>query len=1687
MPTPRRSDPNFAGSTRSRSKQYAAVRPQVPARSSPAKERPPSTERRRATRPASELDTPHADLPIAHPVQMASRRVEDGFADIVQLAAEPASATLLHRRGLESPYSPPANPDPVQAKCAACGADTTSAGLTQVDPWSHRAHATLDDEADTAESATQHDVSYPAVQAKCAACATGAPCAACAQRRGRRTPVVARSPVAIGPVQTKCSACAASEHPAAPSSIQAVASRGVDDASSPLPHLDRIQESFGRHDVSQVKVSIGGAAAEASAHMNAEAFTIGDRIGFSDSPDVKLAAHEAAHVVQQRHGVHLQDGVGSPGDPYEQQADEVAEAIVRGASAEPILDRASGAAGARSGVEAPVLRKPNSTPTRAEPGSVGGSPSRTDRDSDGGVIQAAAAQRGAAAVQLKDDPTAAQPVRAARCADIDFPVEKPPEDMEASEPPKEPEGGEVKEDIVAEEQDTPTEEEQPCEDIAAEGEQATMVVSQQAEVMGNTASGPQGAAPQNSREPTPEQGAISQPAKVMGDAENGPVGAGPPSGGGEPTLEQGATTEQAGDAGDTMMVSRIADAEAARADSIAVHEAATADSMAASAAPGRIAARRVTFSGPTAARAPAEAALAEFFASTATQLDEAVAFARDEVPARVGLAAAAASAAIEAEGERHLAAIETRIAAASAAIETRAATASAWIDAACGAAVARIEAATAAALAQVNAAYLDASLRVPEMHVAMVLALETTYTEAEEAYRAVGRTRAAAAQARGATFAAAYRACKINRSDGFWEGHLTDRRAEAAAKAAEQTAKGYADSFLETANTQAGKVRKGLPKDRHTARCTAEQIQRNLDTQYQQTVEGIRAAHQSSLAGAEAQRAAAQAQVAAQRAQAIATLDAQRPGLLRAVRETTHMQVVATEHLAHSATGALQLGITAAAQSLDAAMASLAASLQGTAAPAAKALTTLLANASGQRDAALATLQTSTTEGLVQVEGNLQTHTNTATTQLGELADGAIDQVGQLEQCSSEGIDAVAADAEQGLSGHAAQHASSVQGMANGVVEGFQALVESLRTQYETLLTTLTKTVGEATKSLESSFDKALAGLDEKIPVEASDAASHEPPAWKTIVKWVLVIAIVIVIAFVAGPAAIGFLAGYGMSTLAAGVVAGAVLGAVAGGLNQVVSNWETNRRWNEGLGHAIVMGAITGAFGGLAGGLVSSGISKVITEGLRRTVVDFAANVVLDAAMDLGFQLHANGWDFGKINWTDFAVGLGMSIAMNGVQARAQHGSGTRPHANGPEAGPTRPAIDAPDVSPSRPHVETPDAGPPRPPTDTKLPRPADADPTTPGTPPKRSALERLADFQQRMHQRGAKAAETLRGPDTDAHAPRPVNEMTGRGKTDETPNLDKDPDAPARSRTDEDLLDATTLADVDGEPHQVAPRRIGNEVKLFACSNRCAPITQKIDDALAKLPPDSPLGKSLVELRESITNLEGRIDRGEVDSHQIIAETNRVAKELSELGGLAPVEVNAILDQVAHINDTETQYIKYCERNRKNGRRIRPFDEWKVVSELMTQTGPTARGNEYNEHVNDSDTYRYTEVVLQNGKRVDGYNPPNKETGAPGEIVSRKETDFTNPNSKSTMKAHMEEMLDKYKPGELMNSPKYGTDLTGKPLEGDLILEVPARNQATLEAKEIEAMAAKMDPPIKIRYTRSPFDPPTPVPETP
>jgi hypothetical protein len=144
---------------------------------------------------------------------------------------------------------------------------------------------------------------------------------------------------------------------------RALAGRGAATAATSLPHFDVVQAAFGHHDLSGLVAHAGGDAAETAGAMGAKGYTAGRHVVLGPGADLFTVAHEAAHFIEQQHGlVHLAGGVGAAGDSHEQRADAVAAKVVAGESVEGLLDQHVGHKGGTRGaaVEAGPVQKQES-------------------------------------------------------------------------------------------------------------------------------------------------------------------------------------------------------------------------------------------------------------------------------------------------------------------------------------------------------------------------------------------------------------------------------------------------------------------------------------------------------------------------------------------------------------------------------------------------------------------------------------------------------------------------------------------------------------------------------------------------------------------------------------------------------------------------------------------------------------------------------------------------------------------------------------------------------------------------------------------------------------------------------------------------------------------------------------------------------------------------------------------------------------------------------------------------------------------------------------------------------------------------------------------------------------------------------------------------------------------------------
>jgi hypothetical protein len=146
--------------------------------------------------------------------------------------------------------------------------------------------------------------------------------------------------------------------------VREAAAEGVTGRNETLPHLDRLQPKFPGHDLSNISAHTGQAARKANEKLGSKAYATGSHVAFRDSPDLETTAHEVTHVIQQREGIQLQDGVGSAGDRYEREADLVARRVARGEG--PAVDDVSESSAPESG-EYVQLQESDQAPAGVDP------------------------------------------------------------------------------------------------------------------------------------------------------------------------------------------------------------------------------------------------------------------------------------------------------------------------------------------------------------------------------------------------------------------------------------------------------------------------------------------------------------------------------------------------------------------------------------------------------------------------------------------------------------------------------------------------------------------------------------------------------------------------------------------------------------------------------------------------------------------------------------------------------------------------------------------------------------------------------------------------------------------------------------------------------------------------------------------------------------------------------------------------------------------------------------------------------------------------------------------------------------------------------------------------------------------------------------------------------------------------
>lgn len=1118
-------------------------------------------------------------------------------------------------------------------------------------------------------------------------------------------------------VQAECTTCEAEERvqhqgsqARSPRVIRRAARSGLKGATRPLPHGERIQAAFGHHDVSRVRTSVGGGAGTANRRMGALAFTSGDRIGFRDTPSLRLAAHEATHAVQQRQGLSLPDNVGRAGDPWERHADRVADAVVGGRSAEAVLDEvAEPDAPSSEGVEGgaddtltapapdvqqqitsgasrlfeppPVpaeLPEPaaegeaeisEESPEEAEPSDRGEEESALEAAEEGdseappeGVPAEGEAPAGGGTPAPGAGGETAEGTEAPSGGGISAPcynVDPPPPPDNAAEPSSDDRGSEPEEEPQVEFEPWPDEvDECPAEETVAEGgQQMPEGIGEGSEMAGGVlaADGALAAASGS------ESGAAASETATEGGA---------PSGSSEVQAMSRAATTGADQsvAEASAMDGQIASAEGERDAAVNDYLAST-DGLRDVIARSQSLESGVTF--PSAdglqqfeARQAAIAETRDFMARSADQIAAAAAFAQEQVPEILRDAAESTKADIQDAIEAEKTAISGRIAQARAQARAGAAAARAHVNAEYANSAAVIESVTIAAIAVLDTKHTTSVALVDEKETAGLDDVNSRFATGRTQHEAKGPEYADLAIARGQEHAHKYERCKrhpetkVNYDDdGFWDGCLTVRRARAQQDTACKTAAGYKDVFLRTANKKGYDLRELRKRYRCAVIAGARQVNQTLDDTHTQLVSGLESGRAQALDGITLARDENLAAINDALAATLKSLSAQEFSQRQAVNDTGYLKQLAAEQLAHSGAASLARGISAAMDSLEQTLTTLREGFAQGDIPDPASLAQSLAVTEAALGGGMGMLLDTMAEGAQQAVESIEGLGAAALEALALLTAKNDELSAQTESGFAQQMGSLKTGASNTFGQLTENHVQQAQqAMTDGTASMDQAVAG-----FDEALATIGGRVDEAIdtslQELDQDLSNKLGELDGQITREAWKAAEKEQPAWKSVVAIILVI-LVIIAAAVISIVTLG--AG---ASLFAVILVGALVGAVSGGLIQLINNWASGEAWHQGLVQAMVMGAIGGAIGGglgFAGGALSAAAGAA------------GARVATQVAITVGADLLAEGLTqtvgyvaFGqKFNWQGFV----MAGAMSGVSFRA-----TRP--GGPRAGAPRAA----------------------------------------------------------------------------------------------------------------------------------------------------------------------------------------------------------------------------------------------------------------------------------------------------------------------------------------------------------------------------------------------------------------------------
>lgn len=552
-----------------------------------------------------------------------------------------------------------------------------------------------------------------------------------------------------------------------------------------------------------------------------------------------------------------------------------------------------------------------------------------------------------------------------------------------------------------------------------------------------------------------------------------------------------------------------------------------------------------------------------------------------------------------------------------------------------------IEAQAIEARNQLTSTYEEKLAELEQANSDQIARLDEVYQTGYDDLIAIGTEKAGQARSRAAEHESAYRNAdnappdiqrrvRNREKDGFWDGYLTYNRYMARADAAREVGQQYAEGFENQARARADHMLCGKSRDLEITRLIASQGVESLGCARDNAIDAIETQRASALGLAERSRQETLNTIQGSLDATLAQLRQREAGQLAMLYDYGVRQMVAIERDSERAVGAVLQGINDAAVSILDYLSQFRAQVESSPPPTPGRLSRLIEGETAQLETSFDRAHDGFDEAVSQSQTGLDTGLEQARTALQGLYQGGADDAFELasgfRQATLDLVTGAMSGYEQIMStfaeGMAAELDNSTAILA-GVVTGITGVYEQINTGIETRFQ-------EAGDQMSQGFQESLdQDLDRKVCAQAEKAAADVQPWWKGVLKVLLIIVVIVVVAVVLGPAIIGAvgaaataLAGsLGAGAALAGaigawvgpIIGGAIVGAIAGAAIQVGSNAIYGRRWNEGLKEAVIAGAIGGALGGLGGQFAQVLLGRVAATGFSRFALQFGTEAAFD------------------------------------------------------------------------------------------------------------------------------------------------------------------------------------------------------------------------------------------------------------------------------------------------------------------------------------------------------------------------------------------------------------------------------------------------------------------------------------------